>query len=114
MTSKKHGDRVDTSKGLHILQQAEYKPGDQPPEGYLAWHEWAEAQHKAGLRAKQCGRCGLWRYPQELSPTIDSAELKHMRKGKIAQVTVVTPVCNTCNKPTTQPSNAAAQTHTRS
>ena len=29
-----------------ILEQAAYKPGDQAPEGYLAWHEWAEA---AGL-----------------------------------------------------------------
>lgn len=50
-----------------ILEQAHYKPGDQAPEGYLAWHEWAEVQHKAGLRQKQCGQCGLWRYPQELS-----------------------------------------------
>ena len=50
-----------------ILEQANYKPGDQAPEGYLAWHEWAEVQHKAGLRQKQCGQCGLWRYPQELS-----------------------------------------------
>ena len=50
-----------------ILEQATYKPGDQAPEGYLAWHEWAEVQHKAGLRQKQCGQCGLWRYPQELS-----------------------------------------------
>lgn len=50
-----------------ILEQATYKPGDQAPESYLAWHEWAEVQHKAGLRQKQCGSCGLWRYPQELS-----------------------------------------------
>ena len=50
-----------------LLVQEHYKPGDQAPEGYLAWHEWAEVQHKAGLRQKQCGKCGLWRYPQELS-----------------------------------------------
>lgn len=50
-----------------ILEQATYKPGDQAPDGYLAWHEWAEVQHKAGLRQKRCGECGLWRYPQELS-----------------------------------------------
>ena len=50
-----------------ILEQATYKAGDQAPQGYLAWHEWAEVQHKAGLRQKQCGQCGLWRYPQELS-----------------------------------------------
>ena len=28
-----------------ILEQAAYKPGDQAPEGYLAWHEWAEVQN---------------------------------------------------------------------
>jgi hypothetical protein len=50
-----------------ILEQETYKPGDQAPSGYLAWHEWAEVQHKAGLRQVQCGKCGLWRYPQELS-----------------------------------------------
>ena len=50
-----------------ILQQRTYKPGDPEPDGYLAWHEWAAAQHKAGLRQRQCGRCGLWNYPQELS-----------------------------------------------
>lgn len=50
-----------------VLEQQRYRPGDQAPEGYLAWHEWAEVQHKAGLRQKQCGQCGLWRYPQQLS-----------------------------------------------
>ena len=30
-----------------------YKPGDQAPNGYLGWHEWAEVQHKAWLRQKQ-------------------------------------------------------------
>ena len=81
-----------------ILEQAHYKPGDQAPEGYLAWHEWAEVQHKAGLRQKQCGRCGLWRYPQQLSATIDRVELTGMRKRKATRVTVETPVCNACDK----------------
>jgi hypothetical protein len=71
-----------------ILADARYKPGDQAPEGYLAWHEWAEVQHKAGLRQKQCGRCGLWRYPQQLSAEVDRAG-----------VTVETSVCNDCHKP---------------
>ena len=83
-------------KGLHILWQAEYKPGDQAPEGYLAWHEWAEVQHKAGLRQKQCGRCGLWRYPQQLSATVDRAELLKARGRIASRVTVETPVCNDC------------------
>lgn len=45
----------------------DYQPGDQAPAGYLDWHEWADVQHKAGLRQVECGRCGMWRYPQELS-----------------------------------------------
>jgi hypothetical protein len=49
-----------------------FKPGDPPPDGYLAWHEWAEAQRKAGIKQVQCGRCGLWKTPQELnSKTLD-------------------------------------------
>lgn len=47
-----------------------YKPGDPAPTGYLAWHEWAHIQHKAGLRQKQCAKCGKWKYPQELSSKV--------------------------------------------
>jgi len=73
----------------------DYKPGDQPPTGYLDWHEWAEVQHKAGLRQKECGRCGKWKYPQELSDQTDRHEMQS-RKGP---VTVATPVCNKCVSP---------------
>ena len=31
-----------------MLEQDTYKSGDLPPEGYLAWHEWAEVQRNAG------------------------------------------------------------------
>jgi hypothetical protein len=55
-----------------ILEQRSYKPGEQAPKGYLAWHEWALAQHKAGLRQIQCGHCGLWYYPQELDHHLKS------------------------------------------
>ena len=58
----------------------DYKPGDQPPTGYIDWHEWAEVQHKAGLRQKECGRCGKWKYPQELSDQTDRHEMQS-RKG---------------------------------
>lgn len=51
----------------HILITPEFKPGDLPPEGYLAWHEWAEVQRKAGIKQVQCPSCSLWRTPQELS-----------------------------------------------
>lgn len=75
-----------------LCVQPEFKPGDQAPEGYLAWHEWAEVQHKAGLRQKECGRCGTWKYPQEMSDKVDRFEAKS-RKGP---VTLVTLVCNDC------------------
>lgn len=39
--------------------------GSQPPEGYVAWHEWAAAQAKGGLVQKQCPTCLLWKFPQE-------------------------------------------------
>jgi len=44
-----------------------FKVGDPAPEGYLDWHEWAETQHKGGLRQVECPGCSKWRYPQELS-----------------------------------------------
>jgi hypothetical protein len=78
-----------------ILEQDTYKPGDLPPEGYLAWHEWAGGQRKAGIKQVQCGRCGLWKTPQELSGDIDRCEMQS-RKG---QVVVETPVCTKCAAP---------------
>lgn len=75
-----------------ILEQSTYKPGDQAPEGYLAWHEWADTQHKAGLRQRECGRCSKWKYPQELSSQIDECVMQS-RKGPVA---LKTPVCHKC------------------
>lgn len=42
-----------------------WEVGSQPPKGYVAWHDWAAAQHAGGLRQRQCPTCKLWRYPQE-------------------------------------------------
>jgi len=42
-----------------------YKVGSMPPSGYIAWHEWAEAQIKGGLKQLQCAGCGLWLFQQE-------------------------------------------------
>lgn len=78
---------------LHILEQADYKPGDPAPEGYLAWHEWADVQHKAGLRQKSCGRCGKWKYPQELSDKRDEYEAMTRKSGAVK---LFSAVCNTC------------------
>ena len=76
-----------------ILEQTTYKPGDLPPEGYLAWHEWAEVQYKAGIRQVQCGRCGLWQTPQELSTEVIERQTKG-RRGKT--VTACAQVCIKC------------------
>ena len=61
----------------------------------MAWHEWAEVQHKSGLRQKECGRCGKLKYPQELSGQIDRHEAKSRKGPVIAE----TPVCNNCVTP---------------
>lgn len=61
---------MKTKKGMelaHISIAGDYKPGDPPPAGYCNWHEWAQIQHRAGLRQKQCDNCGRWRYPQEIA-----------------------------------------------
>jgi hypothetical protein len=42
-----------------------FEVGSQPPKGYNAWHEWAEIQHKGGLRQTICNVCGKWEFPQE-------------------------------------------------
>lgn len=42
-----------------------FEVGSLPPSGYVAWHEWAAAQHRGGLRQARCRGCGLWLYPQE-------------------------------------------------
>jgi uncharacterized OB-fold protein len=42
-----------------------FKPWDPPPEGYIARSEWAGVQYRAGLRQRQCPKCGLWRFPQQ-------------------------------------------------
>ena len=78
---------------MNILKQNQYKAGDLPPTEYLAWHEWAMVQIKAGIKQKQCGRCGLWRTPQELSVKVDVAML---RVKSATAVDVVSAVCKTC------------------
>jgi hypothetical protein len=41
-----------------------FKVGDPVPESYVAWHDWAEVQHRGGLRQTRCEH-GKWLYPQE-------------------------------------------------
>jgi len=80
-------------KVVCILAQKTYKPGDQPPEGYIAWHEWADVQRKAGIKQVQCGKCGLWNTPQELSGKTVHWTLQS-RKGPVEQSAQI---CNKCN-----------------
>jgi len=75
---------------IHILEQRDYAPGDQAPHEYLAWHEWAAAQDKAGIRQIACGSCGLWNYQQEMSAQTDKPQSSN------SPVNLMMPVCNDC------------------
>lgn len=44
-----------------------FEAGSPPPQGYIAWHEWAAVQGRAGLKQRRCPTCKLFRFPQELS-----------------------------------------------
>lgn len=81
---------------IHITVMPEYKPGDQAPEGYLQWHEWAEDQYKSGLRQKECGKCGKWKFPQELSQKTITCTLNSREGDVIEQY----PICLKCEKHT--------------
>lgn len=83
-----------TERLLRVSIADEYRPGDPPPKGYLAWHEWARVQDKAGRRQAKCALCSLWRFPQELSARTVSSELTD-RNGRA--VSVKSPVCLECN-----------------
>lgn len=67
-----------------------FKPGDPAPTGYLDWHEWAEVQHKAGLRQAECPTCSKWKYPQELSTRehqwTETVRRGSRRRGKVVAV----------------------------
>jgi hypothetical protein len=59
----------------------DYKAGDMPPTGYLAWHDWAKVQADAGLRQEQCDYCFKWRFPQELKEVLDKETFKKCKEG---------------------------------
>jgi len=81
---------------VYILTQQEYKPGDMPPDGYLAWTEWAEVQRKAGIEQVMCGRCLLWKTPQELSDIVDKSYPFTIKNGEKRVVEMTDPVCLKC------------------
>lgn len=86
---------VGSARAACVLVQAGYRPGDLPPDGYLAWHEWADVQRKAGIKQAECGQCGNWKTPQELSGrTITTAA-----KARCGQaVTIAQPLCHDCER----------------
>jgi hypothetical protein len=86
-----------------LLTQATYKPGDLPPDGYLAWHEWAEVQRKAGIKQVPCGRCGLWRTPQELSDIVDTSNARTSRGDRVELQSAVCTKCADKAKESTGP-----------
>lgn len=84
-----------------VTEQSCWKPGDMPPaekSDYLGWHAWAEVQHKAGLRQRQCG-CGRWFYPQELSGKERVTTMYRDKYSTARPVKVVTPICKGCDAP---------------
>lgn len=72
-----------------------FKPGDPPPEGYLAWHEWAEVQRKAGIQQRACGICLLWNTPQEMSDKVIRSQPK---TSAGVPMDIESPVCLKCAK----------------
>lgn len=60
----------------------DYEVGSPPPSGYVAWHEWAAAQGRGGLKQSQCPNCGLWLFPQELKGHNNVGGLPCSAEGK--------------------------------
>lgn len=91
--------RIPFGEGHAIVTyQEDWKKGDLPPKDrsdYLAMHAWADAQHKGGLRQKQCGGCGAWFYPQEMSGKV--VEKSGWRDKKMTKpVKWTEPLCASC------------------
>jgi hypothetical protein len=78
--------------------------GTQPPAGYVAWHIWAEAHYKAGIRQTRCPQCQLWNFPQEMSAVKYTSSATTTKWGK-TKVTVTGSICNKCaaNTKSSQP-----------
>ena len=79
-----------------ILVSPGFRPGDPPPSGYLQRQEWADVQHKAGLRQEVCSSCCRYKFPQELSETVVNSKAKVIRGGAVHEVTVNERLCLSC------------------
>ena len=58
-----------TTKPLPIFLDVveKFNPGDPAPCGYMAWHDWAAVQYRAGMRQRKCSACGRLGFPQEFT-----------------------------------------------
>ena len=90
---------IQIGPGSFLTFGGHYQPGDPPPSGYLDWHEWADVQHKAGLRQARCCDCGKLKFPQELSHIIrKSIAYRTKRDAQLGAnpITMESRVCLEC------------------
>jgi hypothetical protein len=64
--SQSHEPYSTVRQAMRAELMKDHPKGSLPPDGYVEWFDWAEAQHlHGGLRQKQCDCCKLWFFPQE-------------------------------------------------
>ena len=68
-------------------------PDYPPPEGYIAWHDWAARQDKKGHKQVKCGLCCKFKFPVELSGRTIVGEVQDSRGRKYR---TESPVCKGC------------------
>lgn len=86
---------MDDTPNIWLDGVPDFAPGDPPPSGYLAWHEWAEVQTNAGLEQVRCCRCSRFKFPQELSERL--IECRHTDCAG-ASHTEMAPLCLGCDE----------------
>ena len=83
--------------GIILTFAGEYRAGDPPPEGYIQWHAWAEAQVAAGIEQHTCCKCCLWKFEQELSPRVIESTAHEIVRGQWVPVKVMSRICLACD-----------------
>jgi hypothetical protein len=86
---------VQIGKAIVCGSLAPYKAGDMPPEGYIEWQDWAEVQTNAGLKQSQCGHCGKFRFPQEMSSRFIETIARKTKYGQ--KVRIKQRICKVCD-----------------
>lgn len=88
---------------IYLSVTPDFKVGDPPPHesAYTHWHEWADVQHKGGLRQAQCGSCARWHFPQELSPTSRAWSALNNRGERVQMLSRICLKCEAKQPPST-------------